>query len=59
VQRLNLQLDEQLYERIRLLAFKSRKSIAEVIRRCVETSLDKVEKDLENEKPSKKISEAL
>jgi predicted DNA-binding protein len=56
---MNLQLDEQVYERIRLLAFKSRKSIAEIVRRCVETSLDNVEKDLENEKPSKKISDAL
>jgi hypothetical protein len=48
MQRLNLQLDEQLYERIRLLAFKSRTSIAEIIRRCIDRSLEQVEKDLEN-----------
>ncbi len=50
---MNVQFDEATFERIRLAAFKARVSIAEVIRRCVETSLDKVEKDLENEKPSK------
>lgn len=48
MQRLNLQLDGSLYERIRLLAFRSRKSIAEIIRRCIDASLEQVEKDLEN-----------
>jgi hypothetical protein len=58
MERVNVQFDEATFERIRLVAFKARVSIAEVIRRCVGASLDQVEKHLENEKPAKKTSEA-
>jgi len=46
MERVNVQLDEAVFERIRLVAFQARISIAEVIRRCVQISLDQVEKDL-------------
>ena len=50
MERVNVQFDEETFERIRLVAFKFRKSIAEVIRRCVQSSLEQVEKDLTSEK---------
>jgi hypothetical protein len=52
--RVNVQFDAETFEQIRLVAFKARKSIAEVIRRCVQVSLDQVEKNLMSEKEKKK-----
>ena len=49
MERVNVQFDEEMFERIRLVAFKTRKSIAEIIRRCVQRSLDETEKDLMGE----------
>ncbi len=50
MERVNVQLDEAIFDRIRLVAFQARTSIAEVIRRCIQTSLAQVEKDLTAEK---------
>jgi hypothetical protein len=54
VDRVNVQFDVETFEQIRLVAFKARKSIAEVIRQCVQVSLDQVEKNLISEKEKKK-----
>ena len=50
MERVNVQFDEETFERIRLVAFRFRKSIAEIIRRCVQSSLEQVERDLTSEK---------
>ena len=41
--RVAVQLDEGTYERIRIFAFQCRTSIPEIIRKCIDTQLDKVE----------------
>lgn len=41
MRRLNIQLTEEQYEALRLLAFRSRRSLAEIIREAVQEYLTK------------------
>jgi len=41
--RVAVQMDDETYERIRILAFQCRTTIPEIIRRCVDGHLDTIE----------------
>jgi hypothetical protein len=46
VQRLNIQLDEATYERLRDLSDQTGVSVAEIIRKCVVIGVDQVEAEV-------------
>jgi hypothetical protein len=49
-ERIMIQLDPETVARIRIFAGQTRTSVAEVIRRCVDESLDRVEVKISKEK---------